>query len=101
MLTNIRKSGHVLRTLTNGGHQDVDMVGDFLNLGEAWYNWDLIANILSLAKARMVCRITMHSATAPVINVHRLDWTVTSFEEHPSGLYVFKCNNTNKSVAAY
>jgi hypothetical protein len=38
MLTNIRKSDHVLRVITNGGHQDSNMVGDFPNLGKVWYN---------------------------------------------------------------
>ena len=33
MLSNIRKSDRVLRAITNGGHQDSDMVGDFPNLG--------------------------------------------------------------------
>lgn len=39
MLTNIRGSDRrILRALTNGGHQDLYMVGDFPNLGEVWYN---------------------------------------------------------------
>ncbi|KAI2513612.1 hypothetical protein MHU86_752 [Fragilaria crotonensis] len=59
MLTNIRRGEHVLRALTNGGHQDSSMVGDFPNLGEVWYNKASIANILSLAEVRKVCRVTM------------------------------------------
>jgi hypothetical protein len=38
MLNNIRKSDKVLRALTNGGHQDSNMVGIFPNPGEVWYN---------------------------------------------------------------
>ena len=38
MLSNIRPSAHVLRALTNGGHQDSRMVGEFKNLGTVWYN---------------------------------------------------------------
>jgi hypothetical protein len=98
MLTNVRKSDHILRALTNGGHQDSDMIGDFPNLGEVWYNRDSIANILSLADVRKVCRVTMDSSTDASINVHRLDGTVMKFSEHPSGLYVFKCNDTNETV---
>lgn len=36
MLTDIRKSNHTLRALTNGGHQDSDMIGNFHNLGTVW-----------------------------------------------------------------
>ena len=38
MLSNVQKSKHTLRTLTNGGHQDSGMVGTFNNLGNVWYN---------------------------------------------------------------
>jgi hypothetical protein len=101
MLTNIRRSAHVLRALTNGGHQDSTMVGDFPNLGEVWYNHKSIANILSLADVRKVCRVTMDTANEPALHVHRLDGSVMTFTEHPSGLYVYKGNPTNASVAGY
>ena len=102
MLSNIRRSPYVLRALTNGGYQDSNMVGDFPNLGKVWYNRESIANILSLAEVRKVCRITMDSADEPAMFVHRLDGTVMKFLEHPSGLYVFSCNNdTNDNVTGY
>ena len=69
-LTNIRRSTHVLRAITNGGHQDSDMVGDFPNLGEVWYNRNSIANILSLADVRKVCRVTMDTSAEPALIVH-------------------------------
>jgi Zinc knuckle len=50
MLQNIRKSDKVLRAITNGGHQDSCMIGDFPNLGEVWFNRESIANILLLRK---------------------------------------------------
>ena len=101
-LSNIRKSGHVLRAITNGGHQDSDTVGDFPNLGEVWYNPESIANILSLADVRKVCRVTMDSSVEPAIKVHRLDGSVMTFTEHGSGLYVYKTNDhSSKSVAHY
>ncbi len=89
MLRNIRKSGHTLRALTNGGHQDSNMIGDFPNLGAVWYNPDSIANILSLADVRKVCRVTMDSSNEPALWVHRLDGSVMKFAEHDSGLYVY------------
>ncbi len=102
MLTNIRKSGRILRALTNGGHQDSNMVGDFPNLGEVWYNSNSIANTLSLAEVRKVCRVTMDSCEESAINVHRLDGSIMKFVEHASGLYVFAtAKNTSESVNAY
>ena len=39
MLTNIWRSKHTLRALTNGGHQDSSMVGDFpKHHGTVWFN---------------------------------------------------------------
>jgi hypothetical protein len=103
MLANIRPSGRVLRAVTNGGYQDSTMVGDFANLGEVWFNIESIANILSLAEVRKVCRVTMDTSTEPALHVHRLDGTVMKFVEHESGLYVYKDdgNATNNHVVAY
>ena len=100
-LTNIRRSEHVLRALTNGGHQDSHMVGEFPNLGPVWYNTDSIANILSLADVRKVCRVTMDTSTEAALVVHRADGTTMKFEEHLSGLYIYKPNNTNSNVTGY
>ena len=100
MLTNIRRSKRTLRALTNGGHQDSNMIGDFPNLGEVWYNSKLIANILSLADVRKVCRVTMDSHNEPALLVHRLDGLVMKFTEHESGLYVYP-NVTYKIVTGY
>ena len=102
MLNNIRQSPHVLRAITNGGYQDSNMVGDFPNLGTVWYNADSIANILSLAEVRKVCKVTMDTAAAPAImHVHRKNGSIMSFVEHPSGLYVYNGNNSNDEVTAY
>ncbi len=97
MLTNVRKATHVLRALTNGGHQDSDMIGDFANLGTVWYNKDSIANILSLAGVRKVCRKTMDTKDTPSMCVHRLDGSQMEFHEHASGLYVYDATSAHKS----
>ena len=60
MLRNIRNGPHVLHAITNGGHQDSSMIGDFPNLGPVWYNESSIAKILSLSKVQKVCTVTMH-----------------------------------------
>jgi hypothetical protein len=101
MLTNVRRSPRTLRALTNGGHQDSTMIGDFPNLGVVWYNPHSIANILSLADVRKICRVTMDSASEPALRVHRLDGTIMKFLEHDSGLYVYNPNDTNDCVPAY
>ena len=77
------------------------MIGNFPNLGPVWFNKESIANILSLADVRKVCRVTMDSSAAATMNVHRLDGSVMSFNEHPSGLFVFKANDTNHPFTAY
>ena len=96
MLTNIRRSPHTLCALTNGGHQDSNLLGDFPNLGPVWFNSESsLANILSLSKVRKSCRVTMDTMC-----VHRLDGSIMKFVEHASGLYVFAPNN-NDPVTAY
>jgi hypothetical protein len=60
MLRNNKKSKSVLQAVTNGGIKDLNMVGNFSNLGNAaWYNHNSIANILSLAAVCRVCRVTI------------------------------------------
>ncbi len=100
MLTNLRDSPLVLRALTNGGSQDSHYVGDFPNLGTVWFNPASIANILSLADVRRVCRVTMDTSTEPAMIVHRLDGTEMKFTETDTGLYVY-VPNFSKPVSAY
>ena len=90
-----------MRAMTNGGHQDSNMIGDFPNLGKVWYNRNSIANILSLSDVRKVCRITMDTQEESAMCVHRLDGSVMKFVEHSSGLYVFAPNDTNDTISAY
>ena len=107
MLTNIRKSEHTLRALTNSGHQDSDKIDeDFHNLGIVWNNPASIANILSLTDVRKVCRVTLDTSDDPSICVHRLDGSIMKFAEHASGLYVYDSSTrtkrqTSESVNAY
>ena len=100
MLANIRQSPHILRALTNGGHQDSNLIGDFPNLGPVWYNSESLANILSLPDVRKVCRVTMDTGKESALCVHRLDGSVMKIREHDCGLYVYVPNNSNQ-VAAY
>ena len=103
MITHIRPSDSILRVQTNGGYQDSNMKGVFRNLGPVWYNPDSIANILSLADVRKVCRVTLDTDLEPTMCVHRKDGSIMRFREHSTGLYVFDSadNHTNEPVSAY
>jgi hypothetical protein len=67
LLTNIRPGNRVLRAVTNGGCQDSKLIGELPSLGAVWFNMDSIANILSLADVRKVCRVTMDTDAEPFI----------------------------------
>ena len=86
-LTNIRKSAASLTVYTNGGTQVSDHVGDVKNFGPVWYNPDSLANILSLAAVRKLCRVTMDTAVEAAILVHRTNGRTMKFQEFSSGLY--------------
>jgi hypothetical protein len=73
--------------------QESKLVGDFPNLGEVWFNDNSIANILSLADVRKVCRVTMDTADEPAMTIHRLDGSTMKFREHNCGLYVYDPSN--------
>ena len=101
MLQNIRNGLHVLRAITNGGHQDSNMIGNFPNLGPVWYNKNSIANIMLLSEVRKVCTVTMDTSKEPAINVHRKDGFIMSFVEFPSDHYVCHGNSNSDSVSAH
>ena len=102
MLQNVRPNPHVLCAITNGGHQDSHMIGDFPNLGPVWYIKASIANILLLSEVRRVCKVTMDTYREPAMNVHRKDGSAMSFVEHPSGLFVYNGKeHSNNAVTTY
>ena len=57
------------------------------NFGDVWFNPHSLANILSMAEVRRVCRITMDSAIEPAMMVHRNDGSLVKFQEYKTGLY--------------
>ncbi len=89
LLTNIRNSTSKLRVHTNGGTQLSTQMGYVRNFGNVWYNPHSLANILSMAEVRKVCRITMDTSVEAAMHVHRKDGTIMKFEEYRSGLYFF------------
>jgi Reverse transcriptase (RNA-dependent DNA polymerase)/Zinc knuckle len=86
-LSNIRPSDTKMTVYTNGGTQVSSLIGDVNNFGTVWYNPDSLANILSLAEVRKVCRVTMDTDDEPAMFVHRNNGMVMKFVEYKSGLY--------------
>jgi hypothetical protein len=103
MVSNIRTSPIEICANTNGGQQTSTLIADFKNLGVVWYNPKSIANILSLADVRKVCRVTMDTDQEAAMTVHKCDGTHMKFLEHADGLYYYDTHaiNTKKSVANY
>jgi len=89
LLTNIRDSPTTLRVHTNGGTQLSTQIGDIPNFGHVWYNPKSLANILSMAAVRKLCRITMDTLFDLAIHVHQRDGSLMTFLEYKSGLYFF------------
>ena len=83
------------------------MAGDIPNYGTVWYSDNSMANILSMAAVRKICRITMDTSVEVCVNVHRKDGSIMKFKEYHSGLYYYdaspknKINTTNDDVNAY
>jgi hypothetical protein len=89
LVTNIRPSARTLRVHTNGGTQTSNQIGTVKNFGDVWFNTNSLANILSMAEVRKVCRITMDTSLEAAMHVHRKDGSLMKFQEYRSGLYFF------------
>jgi hypothetical protein len=77
---------------TNGGTQFSSKMGTVTNFGDVWFNEDSLANILSMAAVRKVCRITMDTSIEVAMHDHRKDGTVMTFKEYKSGLYYYNAD---------
>jgi hypothetical protein len=82
-------------------------MGHVRNFGDVWYNPHSLANILSMAEVRKVCRITMDTSVEPAMTVHRKDGSRMKFSEYTSGLYYYDTaapeptNDTSFNVTNY
>ena len=107
IVTNIRHCGNNkgLTVLTNGGHQVSTLIADYAGLGTVWFNPLYLANILSLAAVRKLCRVTMDSALEASLLVHRSDGSIMKFMESSAGLYYYDCeskhNHSNHTLTPY
>jgi hypothetical protein len=93
LLSNIRPSPRKLRVLTNGGTQTSTQMGTVTNFGDIWYNEASLADILSMAAVRKVCRITMDTSGEAAMHVHRKDGSTMTFREYQSGLYYYNASH--------
>ena len=87
--------------LTNSGHPDSHMIGDFPNLGKVWYNKELISKFFSIAIVCKVSQVTMDTNDKLTMYVHHLDGSIMIFKEHESGLYLYKPKINNNCVNGY
>jgi hypothetical protein len=91
-LKNIRRcdTEQGLRVHSTGGFQDTHMIGDLPGFGPVWYNKGSLANILSLAAVRKICRVTMDTALEEAaIVVHKHNGDKMKFLESSHGLYYY------------
>jgi hypothetical protein len=107
LLSDIWTSPRTLRVHTNGGTQLSTQMGHVKNFGHVWFNPDSLANILSMAKVRKVCRITMDTSVEPAMSVHQRDGSIMKFNEYKSNFYYSDTaapktpNSTSFDVNAY
>jgi hypothetical protein len=88
-LLNIRPSPSTLPVHTNGGTQFSSQMGTVTNFGKVWFKEKSQVNILSMATAGKVYRITMDTFVEAAMHIHRKDGTVMKFKEYKSGLYYY------------
>ncbi len=90
----------------NGGMQFCSQMGTVNNFGDVWFNPASLANILSMAEASKVCRMTMDTAVKSAMHVHQADGMLMTFQEYKSGLYFYDAadsspNSSSKTKDTY
>jgi hypothetical protein len=103
LIKNIRHCGdpNGLRVYGNGGYQDTHMVGDLPGFGVVWYNERSLANSLSLAAVRKICRVTMDTSAEAALVVHKHNGGKLVFTESKNGLYYYDASAAKKSKREY
>jgi hypothetical protein len=74
-----------------------DQVGDLPGFGPVWYNENSLANILSLAAVRKICRVTMDTSKAAEIIVYKHNGDKLRFKESGNGLYYYDTAELSKA----
>ena len=99
LLTGLRRSKKTLRMSTNAGTKEMNLVGDVIGFGEAWYDPEMLTNIFSFSKMADKYRVVYDSAKEDAILVHTEDGLI-KFERTNEGLYAYKPTAKYKSQVA-
>jgi hypothetical protein len=75
---------------TNAGTKTLNLKGDVIGFGKAWYDPDFMANIFGFAKMAEQHRITYDSNIEDAFLVHTEDGDVLKFEQTSEGLYAYR-----------
>ena len=89
LLVGLRQSDKKLRMATNAGTKDLNLVGDVIGFGEAWYDPDMLTNIFSFSKMADKYRVVYDSAKEDAIIIHTDNGQI-KFKRTPEGLYAYK-----------
>ena len=99
LLTNLRTSKKTLRMATNAGTKDMRLVGDVIGFGEAWYDPDMMTNILGFGHMADKYRVQYDSAKEDAILVHT-ETGIIKFKRTDEGLYAYKPSEKYKKLVA-
>jgi hypothetical protein len=72
-ITNLRSSKESLRMATNTGTKELNLKGEVLGFGDAWYDPEFIANIFSFLHMKDKYRITSDSKVDDAFHVQACD----------------------------
>lgn len=89
LLSNIKPTKDTMQMATNAGVKTMDLKGEVIGLGDAWYDPGLMANIFGFAHMVDKYRVTYDSAKEDAFIVHS-DTGVVKFSRTPEGLYAYK-----------
>jgi hypothetical protein len=77
------------------------MIGDLPGFGAVWHNEGSLANILSLAAARKICRVTMDSLQGAAIVVCKHNGDKLKFMESQNGLCCYDANKKKPTNCSF
>ena len=87
----------MMRTVSNGGHQDSRLTGMFPGFFCVWLNPYSLLNILLMSDVTDHFRVTMYLNVDNAIYVHMDAEKVLRFKKIRRGLYMLSANEKNNS----
>jgi hypothetical protein len=80
LITNLKATSSPLQMATNAGTKTLNLKGDVIGFGKAWYDPGFMANIFGFTKMAESNRITYDSNIEDAFLVHTEDGDVIKFE---------------------